>query len=376
MSIHLDISELVAHPLRSGIQRVEREAIRHWPAPARPIPCIVDAQGIVRELAPRALDVLCAADDGRPASRSTERKTLARLAAESKPLADTAIKRFLNLELFLDPVRAETHIRLAARGVTVLWYLYDFIPFLRPEFFSQGTARHFMPFLRALRGVGDRLAFLSEATRSDYRSRIARGRSLVPDAPVIDPGADGLGLERQIFSPNRRTFVSIGTVEPRKNTAALLHAFERLWERGLHAPLVMAGRVAASAEEALAFFDQHRGNKLLTVLDHPSDERLRQALRNARAVVMPSEVEGFGLPPYEALHAGIPAVASAALPSAALMPAGALLLQRMDAAAIAAAVETLLDDAVAMRLWTAAETLRLPRWVDFGRKLAEWAQTA
>src|SRR4029079_14578729 len=36
--LFLDITELVANPLRTGIQRVEREIIRHWPGPCRLVP--------------------------------------------------------------------------------------------------------------------------------------------------------------------------------------------------------------------------------------------------------------------------------------------------------------------------------------------------
>ena len=374
MAVHLDISELVVHPLRSGIQRVEREAIRHWPGPSPLIPCIVDAQGTVRQLSQEALAILCTTDEGATEFRSAEREMLAKLVTQSEPLADIAIRRLLNLELFFDPVRTETHIRLATAGSSVFWYLYDFLPFLRPELFPQGTTRHCMHFIRALRGVGNRLAFLSEATRTDYHSRIAHGRSLVPSQPVINPGADGLGLERQVFSAERRNFVSIGTVELRKNTGALLRAFERLWERGVSAPLVVAGRIDSNYGEAQAFFARHRDNVQLTFLNQPSDETLCEVLRRARAVVMPSEAEGFGLPPYEALHAGIPSIASDALPSAALLSQGVILLPKMDCDTIAASVTDLLDDERAAQLWRDASSVRLPNWADFGRMLGDWAQ--
>jgi glycosyltransferase involved in cell wall biosynthesis len=91
---------------------------------------------------------------------------------------------------------------------------------------------------------------------------------------------------------------------------------------------------------------------------------------------MPSEVEGFGLPPYEALHAGIPSIASAALPIAALLRDGAVLLQRMDEDSIAAAVRMLLDDTEAPKLWQSAALAHLPTWAEFGRKLADWTHTA
>jgi len=364
------------NPLRSGIQRVEREAIRHWSGPAPLIPCFIDSEGGVRRLPSRTLEVLCVPNDDPLTSWSVEREALRQLASASQPEADSAVLRMLNLELFFDPVRADAHLRLAAAGVPVLWYIYDFIPFLRPELFPPGSTRHCMHYLRALRGIGGRLAFLSETTRSDYIGRIARLKHPPENAPVITLGADGLGLEQQTFSPARRLFVAIGTVEPRKNPGPLLRAFRQLWDEGIAAPLVVAGRISSDAEDARSFFAQHSGNAYLTVLDQPSDETLRRVLRTARALVMPSEVEGFGLPPYEALHAGIPSIASAALPSAALLQRGAVLLQRMDQESIAAAVRTLLDDTVAAQLWQDAARARLPTWAEFGSALTDWARAA
>ena len=89
---------------------------------------------------------------------------------------------------------------------------------------------------------------------------------------------------------------------------------------------------------------------------------------------MPSEAEGFGLPPYEAVYAGIPAIASARLPSAALLPTGVKLLDRMDPLSIADAVMSLLDDETARQLWAEAAQVRLPSWAEFGHALGEWAQ--
>ena len=376
MIIHLDLTELVANPLRSGIQRVEREAIRHWPVPGELVPCLIDRAGNLRRLPAEALEVLCATDDGSQASRGAESAMLGALAADAEPLADTAVSRLLNLELFFDPVRADAHIRLAGSGVQVMWYLYDFLPFLRPELFPPGTARHCMHFLRALRHIDGGLAFLSRATRDQFFDRIAHGMRPVGAAPVIDPGADGLGLERQQFMTQRRDFVAIGTIERRKNTGALLRAFEHLWETGVQAPLVVAGRMAQNDEEARAFFSRHAGNPLFTFLDQPSDESLRQVLRRARAVVMPSEAEGFGLPPYEALHAGIPAIASAALPCAPMLEGGAVLLPRMGSEDIAAAVARLCDDDRAAALWADASRVKLPEWSEFGQALGAWARTA
>ena len=374
-AIHLDLSELVARPLRSGIQRIEREAIRHWPGPAPLVPCCVDNEGRFLRLPQAVLDVLCAEDDDSPAAREAERLALTDLASSAAPLQSDAVERLLNLELFSAASRADTHVRFAAAGVRVLWYLCDFLPFLRPDMFEPGTSRHCMHFLRGLRAA-HRVAFLSEQTRHDFTQHIVRNAPPEAIGPVLMPGADGFRLEQQTFSPGRRDFVTIGTVEPRKNPDALLSAFEMLWQAGTAARLVVAGRISPDAQVARAFFERHANNPNLMVLDQPSDETLRKVLRRARIVVMPSEAEGFGLPPYEALHAGIPAIASVLLPSVASLPSGVMLLERMDAASISAAVASLLDDATASRLWQQTGDMRLPTWESFSHELGDWAQAA
>ena len=369
-TVHVDLSELVRAPLRSGIQRIEREAIRHWPGPAALVPCMVGADGSWRRLPDSCLEILCG--DASPEAVTQEAERLTDCIAASTPLPDGQIARLLNLELFYGVERAEAHLRLAAAGTPVLWYVYDFIPFLRPDLFPQGTTRQCMHYLRGLLGIGERLAFLSQATRQDHARRI--GRAAVDDMPIISPGADGLGLERQTFDPSRRDFVALGTVEPRKNPDALLRAFESLWQSGVEAPLIVAGRIDSGAAYANWFFAHHRGNPLLRVLEQPSDAAVRELLRGARALVMPSEAEGFGLPPYEAAHCGIPAIASAMLPCAPLIANGATLLPRMDQAAIADAVRGMMDDARAAAMWRAASNLTLPGWRDFGASLGGWAQ--
>jgi glycosyltransferase involved in cell wall biosynthesis len=374
--VHLDLSELMAAPLRTGIQRIEREAIRHWPGPASLVPCCVDTNGQFVRLPDTVLKVLCAEDDGSPAAREAEREKLASFVSLAKPIPAGGLQRLLNLELFFSSIRADAHARAAETGTRVLWYLYDFLPFLRPELFTPGLIKSCMHFLRGLRTVTC-LSFLSEQTRQDYIRRVARTPlQLQPVGPVLLPGADGLQLERQTFSPRRRDFVALGTVEPRKNPQALLDAFELLWNRGTAVRLIVAGRMSPEAKEAHAFFGRHANNPNFMVLEQPADATVRGLLRNARAVVMPSEAEGFGLPPYEALHSGIPAICSVRLPSAALLPSGAMLLERMDAPSIAAAVTALLDDTTAARLWDKAAAVRLPTWATFGRDMGTWAQAA
>lgn len=372
MTVHLDISQLALDPRRSGIQRAERELIRHWPGPAPLQPCRYDPGARTMVDLPRSvLSLLC--EDARPGGVEAE---LRRLEPHLRPRGLSSPRLLLNAELFLDPARA-LYYRDLPPGCRPFWLVYDFLPWLHPDWFAPGSAARLMPYLQALRHIPD-VAYISARTRDDHRDRILRravDEAGGGDGPVIPMGADGLGLERQAFDPGRRTFVMLGTIEPRKNAAAVMRAFQALWGEGVAAELVMIGTVAPDAAEECALLAELGGAPRFRLMQHASDAEVRAALRTARAMVFPSEGEGFGIPPMEALHAGVPVIVSSGLPALAGQPAaGQIRLDTVEPGSVAAAVRTMLDDAEAARLWTEAAGLHVPGWADFANATARWVQ--
>lgn len=83
------------------------------------------------------------------------------------------------------------------------------------------------------------------------------------------------------------------TPDPRKRIAALARAPREL-------PLVLVGATRPWAHELPD----------VTLTGHVPDEHLAAIYSGARALVFPSDDEGFGLPPVEALACGTPVVAS------------------------------------------------------------------
>jgi glycosyltransferase involved in cell wall biosynthesis len=108
-------------------------------------------------------------------------------------------------------------------------------------------------------------------------------------------------------------FVTLSTIEPRKNLLFLFSIWRRLIEK--HGPktprLVVTGSRGWENENIADVLERSRelGPYLVEVSDL-CDEALAQLLAGATALVQPSAVEGFGLPLIEGLTLGIPVIAS------------------------------------------------------------------
>ncbi len=367
MTVYLDLSQFVQDPCLTGIQRAERALIRHWPGPAPLVPCAYDgASGTMRTLPSSLMQAI--RQEPVTADTAAELRRLTPYLTPKAPIVPDGA-RLLCAELFGDPGRAAYYHGLAGGPVETFWLVYDFLPWLRPAWFEAGTARRLMPYLRAIQTVRQ-VAFISQQVRDDYLHRVVRRADA---GPVIPMGADGLGLERQHWTPERQDVVMLGTIEPRKNVVPAIRAFQRLWADGSPARLTLIGQVTRDAHEEGRLIGQLAREKRFRHLSFLADEGVRHAMRHARAMLFPSEGEGYGIPAMEGLHAGIPAIVAASLPALDGLPAlGQIRLDRVDAASIAGAVQTLCDDDHASRLWAAAAMLTLPTWQDFAHGVARW----
>ena len=94
----------------------------------------------------------------------------------------------------------------------------------------------------------------------------------------------------------------VGALEPRKGIETLAEAMAEARKAGLRAPLLVVGegRLASSLE----------GLPGVRLLGRQSDAELKELYSGALALVMPSTLEGFGLPPVEAATHGVPSVVS------------------------------------------------------------------
>jgi glycosyltransferase involved in cell wall biosynthesis len=153
----------------------------------------------------------------------------------------------------------------------------------------------------------------SQATLDDLACFAQEQGLRMPPALAAWLGTDPIPVRSDLRLPDRPSFIVLGTIEGRKNHQMLLNIWSRLIDRlGSDAPkLLIIGQRGWEAESVFDALD--RTEKLLghvVELSGSSDEELGRHLASARALLFPSQAEGYGLPLVEALGMGVPVIAS------------------------------------------------------------------
>ncbi len=104
-------------------------------------------------------------------------------------------------------------------------------------------------------------------------------------------------------------FLSVGTVQPRKNYQMLVRAFRGVADRLPH-QLVIAGGRGWLVEALLEEIERQGLSDRVQLVGFVDDEDLPALYSAATALVFPSLYEGFGLPLLEAMACGTPVVSS------------------------------------------------------------------
>jgi glycosyltransferase involved in cell wall biosynthesis len=145
--------------------------------------------------------------------------------------------------------------------------------------------------------------------------------------------------------PDEGYVLLLGTLEARKNVGVILDAFTTLADRGSTARLRMAGSATPDAADWLARATQEPLARCVEYVGYVTDDQRERLYSGARALVLPSLDEGFGLTALEAMSAGVPVLASnrGSLPD--VVGTGGLLLEPSDAEAWASAIDRVTTDA-------------------------------
>ncbi|HEY8519623.1 MAG TPA: glycosyltransferase family 1 protein [Gammaproteobacteria bacterium] len=218
-------------------------------------------------------------------------------------------------------------------GVDVFWGGNGYLPLRVPNGVRRVVTIHDLVYLHAAHTLpavsrwsrrllqplavrhADAVVCVSQSTADEVHRRYGRSADAVLE-PLMDPSyrpatPDEVRAVRSRYSLPERFLLTLGTMEPRKNLAALLEAYVRARERGADLPLlVLAGKMGWLAQDIAALVESSVRRGFAKFLGYVPLEHMPALYSAAEAFVFVPLYEGFGMPAREALLCGTPVIAS------------------------------------------------------------------
>jgi glycosyltransferase involved in cell wall biosynthesis len=372
MSIYIDLTDFLHNPTKTGIQRISGEICKYAPADALTPIRIKDDHYV--KLRGELIGSIGRFFSGSDHAGSEELMKLAEPLGRP-PMTISSDDIVIIPEIF-DQQRASFMERMPEEQFKrCRFIIFDLLPYTHPQYFLYEYPIIIAPYLRTARRAYC-CGFISDYTRDTYYGRLRR--TATRGGQVLSLGADALGPRNEGASLNRRhSFIVLGTVEPRKNHALILEAFEPLLRQIPGLELSFIGRMGwvesnfAKKVEALNS-DPKSGFHFYST---PGDEQIRIQIEQARATIYVSAAEGYGLPPVESLWLGTPVIASALVPSLTrLGSSGIHYVEPLNVVNLRRAVLAFLDDDYANQKIKEATSMNLPTWRSFTEEVFEWCR--
>jgi len=226
----------------------------------------------------------------------------------------------------------------------VVTLIHDVAFARHPEHFSAYRRSYMNLTMPASMRWSDGLVVVSRFTRDEvvdlYRippERITIALNGV-DATLVHPSAPPL-----VDPPY---FLAAGVLDPRKNLVTVVRAYRELVARrpDVTARLVIVGKAGRDAEPLRRMTEDLRRSGRIVLPGYVSDEHLAALLVRASAFVYPSVYEGFGLPPLEAMAAGVPTLVADIPVMREVVGDAAVRIAATDVEAWSRALERIVDD--------------------------------
>jgi len=311
----VDISVLVEHDARTGIQRVVRSILFNL--------LKNPPNGFVVE------PVYC-----RPNEKYRYAANYARNEFDYEFGYDDSVvfaghsDIFLGLDLtaHLFPHVVEQINQFRLHGVEINYIVYDLIPVLHPEWCASGMPQAFTQWLNNIIKTSDRLIAISKAVMDDIQLWREHHPTVINANPGLELSYFHLGADIDSSVPSqgipddaadilnkinsRPTVLMVSTLEPRKSHEQVLKSFEILWSQNIDINLVIIGKLGWSMDSFAQHLSSHSelGRRLFW-LQGVSDEYLDKICNCSSLLMVASLAEGFGLPLIEAAQRHLPVMA-------------------------------------------------------------------
>lgn len=226
----------------------------------------------------------------------------------AEPVYVNASHRGLDKETFMVSLKLNLRCK-------VIIFIHDIIPIDFPEYVSPGDDAVHKMRMANTSTVADIVIvnsiYTKERVQHFYRTEGYR----CPKIEILHIGAEKQfsGL-KGVANPlgDKKYFVTIGTIEPRKNHALLLNIWREWIKSEADAPyLVIIGKRGWHISTVTNMIDQSPILKSRVIeMSGLSDQDMVAIMQGSQALLFPSFVEGWGMPLAEALSMGVGAVCS------------------------------------------------------------------
>lgn len=315
--LYLDLSVVIVHDDKSGIQRVARAISKS----------LLDLKNNLFDV-----EIVYTNENDSRFFRSfifdsqtacVEKKS--ELSSEDQEVTFNKNDILIFLDLYPSAVISHQKLlrHLRNKGVSVYHVVYDILPILKPETFWPELCKEFNLWAQSV-SSSDGALCISRSVANEFKAYIeeygnkrstqfnigwfhlgADIKNSIPSVGGLDSNA--LSILRKL--KDKKTFLMVGTVEPRKGHRQTLKAFEMLWEEKLAINLVIVGRLGWGMGDFEKYLVNHpQLENQLYWLKGISDEYLEKVYEVSSCLIAASEGEGYGLPLIEAAQYKVPLI--------------------------------------------------------------------
>jgi len=225
----------------------------------------------------------------------------------NKIIGASSIRKFVRIPLLLRKLGADLILETTnfgpfftpsfSKGITTI---HDLTPILFPKWHTFNGWFWQKLLLRKIISESDLLLTVSYNTQHDIIDLYnVNPNKIIPIHLGVNNDFQPIRDEKVLdkFEIEHDYFLSVGTVEPRKNHELILRAFENITNEETF--LVIAGDIGWKSKEILKLIQRHPRNDKIILTGYVSEYEKKVLYTECRAMIYASHYEGFGLPVIE-----------------------------------------------------------------------------
>lgn len=193
------------------------------------------------------------------------------------------------------------------QNVRFIVTVFDLIPITNPKFVSIKYRIYFKHFLKKTLKNIDSVIYISNTVKNQCESmyKFMCNKSVLMNYVIIDEER-----KENLELIDKNYFLFIGNIEERKGIRILLEAYKMYVKNGGDKKLKIAGSIRDTDIEQLINSEILNSNKRIEYLGYVDRNKKEELIESSSALIFPSYIEGFGIPPVEAIAKGKPIIVS------------------------------------------------------------------